>query len=108
MKGLHASIYQNPSGNFSARGLSSRVTEVTIIGLAPNGEKIAEVFEPSDAAPAVILCSRRVTEDYTHIFAKPVEIGDGTHSMMGGCFIWASDSRFPSHSPIPLHDRVEA
>jgi hypothetical protein len=27
--------------------------------------------------------------------------------MFGGTFIFSSDSRFPSHYPIPLHDRVE-
>jgi hypothetical protein len=101
MKGLRCSIYQNPSGNFSAAGISSRVCQITLVG-----EGIDGVFEPSDDAPAVHLCRRQLTEDREHVFAKPVELGS-SHSMMGGCFIWTSDGRFPANYPIPLHDRVE-
>lgn len=102
MKGLTCSIYQNPSGNFSAGGISSRVRRVTLIGDGIDG-----VFEPSDDAPAVYLVKRQLTEDREHVFAKPVDLSH-THSMMGGCFIWSSDGRFPANYPIPLHDRVES
>ena len=41
-------------------------------------------------------------------YAKPASlVKSGTHSMMGGNFIYTSDSRFPGDAPIPVHDRVE-
>lgn len=43
-----------------------------------------------------------------HISAVPLEVlQSGKHPMMGGNFIWTSDSRFPHNYPIPVHDRVE-
>ena len=40
--------------------------------------------------------------------AVPFSILDsGRHSMAGGNFVYTSDSRFPSGSPISVHDRVE-
>tara|TARA_B100001248_G_scaffold259024_1_gene244324 strand:+ start:295 stop:609 length:315 start_codon:yes stop_codon:yes gene_type:complete len=41
-------------------------------------------------------------------YAKPASLfKSGTHSMMGGNFVYTSDSRFPGDAPIPVHDRVE-
>jgi len=103
MKGLRCSILKSGNyGDCSINGVSARFNQVTLIG-----EGVEGPFEPSDDAPAVYLKSRRVTESRVHVFAKPAEIPDGVHSMMGGCFIWTSDSRFPSWQPIALHDRVE-
>lgn len=45
-----------------------------------------------------------------HISARPVGLPTARHSMMGGNFIYTSDSRFRdevSEQPIPVHDRVE-
>jgi len=103
MKGLICSILEPKDiGNCSAHGISSRVRKVTLVGPG-----IAGIFEPSEDAPAVALKELRISEDRLHVFARPIEIPEGAHSMMGGCFIWTSDSRFPSRQPIPLHDRVE-
>ena len=42
-------------------------------------------------------------------YAKPaLLVKSNTHSMMGGNFVYTSDSRFPGDAPIPVHDRVEA
>ncbi len=42
-------------------------------------------------------------------YAKPASLfKSGTQSMMGGNFVYTSDSRFPGDAPIPVHDRVEA
>jgi len=42
-------------------------------------------------------------------YAKPASlVKSNTHSMMGGNFVYTSDSRFPGDAPIPVHDRVEA
>jgi hypothetical protein len=58
------------------------------------------VFEPSEDAPAVELRTLGGV-----LSAKPAE--DPRWWMFGGCFIYTSDSRFPSHAPIALHDRTE-
>ena len=42
-------------------------------------------------------------------YAKPASlVKSNTPSMMGGNFVYTSDSRFPGGAPIPVHDRVEA
>lgn len=107
MKGLICDIYQNPMGNFSNSGISSRVSKVTLVGEDANGNPIEGPFEPSPCAPAVYLVVRKVGKR-EHVFARPLELSDSVWSMMGGCFIYSCDARFPFQFPIPLHDRVEA
>jgi hypothetical protein len=107
MKGLICSIYQNPNGNFSMRGISTRATEVLLV---PDPDAhcdfgIPKIFDAADL-PVVVLRTRKIG-DKEYLRAVPVELTKGIHSMMGGCFIWSSDSRFPADYPIPLHDRVE-
>ena len=96
-RGLRCSIYRPARGDCSNGGLSSRVHTVTLVG-----EGIAPVFAPSAEAPAVEL---RVLGG--RVNAKPVDDG-GKWWMFGGCFIYTSDSRFPSPAPIALHDRTES
>lgn len=112
MKGLHCSIFESKGhGNCSANGISARAKYVT---LCPDynagfGCGIPELFNADLNAPAVVLRSIRVSEDYEHIYAVPVELvehGSGGW-MFGGTFIYTSDSRFPARHPIPLHDRIE-
>lgn len=101
-KGLHVSIYKNANAEFgdcSNRGLSSRHNRATLTG--PN---IPEIFEPSEDAPEVQLLPGNLGHGYK---AVPAEHGEGAGPMFGGCFIYTSDSRFPSKQPIPLHDRWE-
>jgi len=53
-----------------------------------------------------ILCKSRVEENY--FYAK--EAGQQTWTMMGGNFIYSSDSRFRrtyGDRPLPVHDRIE-
>ena len=41
-------------------------------------------------------------------YAKPASlVKSNSQCMMGGNFIYTSDSRFPGDAPIPVHDRVE-
>jgi hypothetical protein len=35
-------------------------------------------------------------------------LDSGKWTMFGGNFVYTSDSRFPSNSPIAVHDRVES
>lgn len=62
---------------------------------------------PSEDAPGVRLQPSHVP-GYPPV-AIPVKqkpAGSGGLAF-GGCFIWSSDSRFPSKAPIALHDRFE-
>jgi hypothetical protein len=111
MKGLICSILTAKDyPDCSMDGLSSKVDKVTLIG-----EGIDGVFEPDDEAPAVVLRSVQFGGE-TFIYAVPLDLlngnvakvdGEGRPSCFGGCFIHTSDGRFPSRSPIALHDRVE-
>lgn len=112
MKGLVCSVYESKRhGNCSAAGISSRVDSVILCPDPDSGNDwgIPKIFEASDDCPAVVLRSIRVSEEYEHVYAVPVELlqsGTGTW-MFGGSFLYTSDSRFPLRHPIPLHDRVE-
>lgn len=112
MKGLLCSIYQNPVGNYSNRGISAFYSEVLLVPDPDAGCDfgIPQIFDPA-GLPIVVLRTRKVG-DKEFLRAVPIEYTardgkDVMHTMMGGCFIWTSDSRFPSDYPIPLHDRVE-
>lgn len=104
LKGLHCSIFKAAGwGDCSNNGISNHVKEVTLVGPG-----IPEIFEPSEDAPAV-RCRNRVVYGKTYTHAIPID-GKNPENvgwMMGGCFIWTSDSRFPADYPIPLHDRQE-
>lgn len=99
LKGMTCGVLRNKSiGDCSAGGLSSSHDVVILIG-----DGIPQIFEPSDVAPAVMVCFRGL-----HMYAKPLEQPSGmVGPMFGGSFIYTSDSRFPSEYPMPLHDRFE-
>ena len=72
------------------------------------GPYIDEIFDADDQAPAVKIVHRVINgKDYYH--AEPVNGKDDKKIgwMMGGTFIWTSDSRFPHQYPIALHDRQD-
>lgn len=104
MKGLHCSILVPADhGSCSNGGISSRVKTVTLVG-----DGIPTLFEPSPDAPAVFLVRRTFFEHGEYLHASPVAVDPSRGPLMfGGCFIYTSDSRFPSRQPIPLHDRQE-
>ena len=96
-KGLLAFILRQGQ-DCSNKGISSRADQVIIIG-----EGIPQIFEASETAPAVRLMKRG-----DRIIAVPVNQPEGMLGpMMGGTFIYTSDSRFPAGYPIALHDRFE-
>lgn len=117
MKGLLCDIYEGKKiGNCSNHGLSSRVKWVVL-----TGEGIPEIFEPDEEHPEVQLIITEPKGMRTgHLFvdkngeikrmkAVPAElVKSGKWFMFGGDFVYCSDSRFPSESPIHLFDRVEA
>ena len=98
MKGLLCSVY---TANRFLDVLSViKTPQVTLIGDGVEGP-----FEPSEDAPAVCLV-RRTLGDYEYLHAEPITRRDVWY-MASGKYIWTSDSRFPNHYPIALHDRVE-
>ena len=67
--------------------------------------------EPEDSSLLLRTVTRKLFRGASpYIHAEPVNPGDLTDKlgpMFGGCFVWSSDSRFPSDYPIPVHDRFE-
>lgn len=110
--GLILSIFEDKRlGNSSNGGLSSRFSEVTLVGAGGP-------FEPTEKRPAVKLVARTIGgAPYVH--AEPVEPApEGMIGWMcGGCLVGTSDSRFGRavadllggiHVPaVSLHDRCE-
>ena len=108
-KGITALIYRDSLGtDFSNRGISARVMEVTVIG-----EGIDPVFEATEERPAVRLVKNEHFHRETVIHAQPVTPADepAPWYMFGGTFIFSSDSRFRRaaghYGAVPLHDRRE-
>lgn len=108
-KGITALIYRDALGtDFSNRGISARVMEVTVIG-----EDIDPVFEATEERPAVRLVKNERPHRETVIHAQPVtpEGGPVPWYMFGGTFIFSSDARFRRaaghYGAVPLHDRRE-
>jgi hypothetical protein len=108
LKGITALIYRDALGiDYSNRGISATVTEVTVIGPG-----IAPVFEPTDERPAVHII-RRENASGTIYLAEPLptEEEPSPWYMFGGTFIFSSDSRFREsidfYGAVPLHDRRE-
>ena len=86
------------------------------------GNGIPEIFEASDATPAVEIHAHRAGLQFPHvaILADGVDSpaafishqNDMDHAgpnwpMMSGAFIYTCDSRFPFSHPVPLHNRYE-
>ncbi|QDG63684.1 hypothetical protein [Pseudarthrobacter sp. NIBRBAC000502771] len=108
-KGITALVYRDALGtDFSNRGISARVMEVTVIG-----EGIDPVFEATEERPAVRLVKNEHFHRESVIHAEPVapEGESAPWYMFGGTFIFSSDSRFRRaaghYGAVPLHDRRE-
>jgi hypothetical protein len=111
LSGIRMDIYRSAKmPDCSNGGISGRVHEVTLI--LPEGGP----FEPTADAPAIIL------ENHVRSALRAVECDeDGERltgwSMMGGCYVATSDSRFGDecerllgyrfYGAVPLHDRFE-
>ncbi|GGI02325.1 hypothetical protein ACFFGR_00585 [Arthrobacter liuii] len=108
-KGITALIYRDDLGaDFSNRGISAKVMEVTVIG-----DGIDPVFAATDERPAVRLVRNKHFKDETVIHAEPVTPAGEPKPwyMFGGTFIYSSDARFRRaaghYGAVPLHDRRE-
>ncbi len=112
-KGFIAGILENKEiGNCSNNGISAFHKSVTIV----SDIRECQIFEttPHDELirPLVVI-KKKVVCGEEHVYAEPIDDSEPGNVgwMMGGSFIWSSDSRFSEHfskQPIPLHDRQES
>lgn len=114
MRGLRLSVLRNAElGDCSNGGISSRCKAVTLVGPG-----IAEIFEPSDDAPAVRLVRRDIGNEIVLHVMPADEDGRGLPGqwMAGGAYVASSDGRFgealrarghSGYCAISLHDRTE-
>jgi len=73
------------------------------------GEGIAEIFEVTEENQEIQIVERNIRGEI-YLTAYPVIGGKlNENGMMGGRFVYSSDSRFRTISayPVPLHDRFE-
>lgn len=120
LRGLHASIFTNPTFlGCSNDGISSRCTAVTIVGTQDRrpGQRgpvlplrtDSQVFEPDSTAPAVIVVYRHFGGQRL-VSVEPLD-SNGWNYMAGGSYVATSDSRFGDligfYGAVSLHDRYE-
>ena len=107
--GLRCSILESKDiGNCSNKGLSSYHKNVVVVNL--DGPIETETPEDLQAATHKGYALVRLTRGATGCYkAIPLMLPDKGNNgwMMGGCFLWTSDSRFTPDYPVPLHDRQE-
>jgi hypothetical protein len=103
LNGLLVSVFRpSDMGDTSANGLSSKKDRLMLVF---EGSK--SPFKTSEGEDYLVLIKRTIYGKEV-LSAVPKSILDsGKHSMFGGNFIYTSDTRFPSDSPIKVHDRVE-
>jgi len=104
MRGLLVNIYEAKRlGNCSNGGISATCENLVLLG--PDAP-----FGADEVTPAVVILEK----SNGYVYARPATTGgeliekEGMAGpMMGGSFIYTSDSRFPYLYPVPLHDRWE-
>lgn len=111
MKGLTVSVYKDVDSNYdcTAGGVTSKQTRFVLVD-----DSIQAPFEVKEDEVYMVLV-RRVfgSGNGSYVHAEPRRNGkplikEGYYGMMGGNFIYTSDSRFPNSYPIPVHDRFES
>ena len=98
-KGLMVWIYRSEH-ECSNNGLSAH-HETAVL----TGPDVPEISEPKDDMPEIELKTGNLGHGFKIV---PKRHGQGAGPMFGGCFVYTSDSRFPSNQPIALHDRWES
>lgn len=113
MKGLTLNVYRHADGDFTNGGVSSRHTRLTLVGVRRNGvvselPKYAQVVEPREDAPAVVLVESALPHlEGPHI--EPVDYDtSGTPPMFGGNYAASSDSRWSELGDVFGHGRISA
>ena len=120
IKGLSCSVYTNSNGDSTNDGLSSKKDSLIVVNAIGKSEKEIRKMNPKDFgsfnSPSttenepdfLVVYEKTFFGREKHLRAVPYSvIMSGEHFMFGGNFIYTSDSRFPSDSPIKIFDRVE-
>jgi len=109
MKTLLVHTLRNSLGDCTANGLSSKVNNAYLVwDVDPlNEDQILEDFHNEKGEDFFVVKERFLFGEYSQIAVPYTIKKSGKHSMMGGNFLYTSDSRFPSEAPIAIHDRVE-
>jgi len=103
--GLLAYVYRNGSYDCTNGGLSSKTESGVITGYGIGED--SEIFAPGEENPHYVIV-RDICCGKERLRAIPADLVDsGKWTMFGGNFLYSCDSRFPSDSPIAIHDRVE-
>lgn len=109
VQGLTVYVYKNPLfKNCSLNGISSRYDSLILIGEGVEGPNTVDLDNPPENV--VKLVKRRIYAGIEYLHVEPL---DGIHAggkkfySDGGAFCYSSDSRFPSHQPLSIHDRCE-
>ncbi len=108
VKGLHVEVYRPADlGDCSNNGLTARFDSAILIGEGVEGPETVDLDNPPENV--LLLVQRSLSgKEYRH--AEPLDGhygGGGKWYMFGGNCIHTSDSRFPNHYPIKVHDRCE-
>lgn len=102
-KGMLVNIYRHAGPDTSNHGVSQKMETMLLVGPG-----IPKVFPVADR-PVLQLVKKNGTGKF-HLIAEPDALPEAGNIgwMFGGNFVYSSDSRFPSRTPIPVHDRQES
>jgi hypothetical protein len=106
MRGLMAGVYKNGTRECTNGGVTANVDHVVIVS---DEYDMPDIFEATEDMPALRLETRDVGLARFPVLV-PVDCPkDGRQGpyMFGGNFVYTSDSRFPSDTPIKVFDRRE-
>lgn len=104
-KGLSVSVYRSHGQDCTGGGVTADKQSVILID--ENGGDLEAPFT-GDETNTVILKRKSSYRWGDYLYAEPLtKPKNCAGPMMGGNFIYSSDSRFPSKYPIPVHDRFE-
>ena len=104
IRAMSYNVYKPNYGSCSNNGITNRYHEILVEH--PEGCKLLD----SDNLPEnfCILDKRYLLGKWHYRFIPKHLKESGKWVMFGGCFAYASDSRFEFDYPIPIHDRVES
>lgn len=102
-KGILVSVYRSDREDCSNKGLSSETDSLIMVD--ENGDSF-DCVHSTDGDYLVLI--KDICGGVERLRAIPKSLLDsGKWTMFGGNFVYSSDSRFPSSTPIKVHDRVE-
>ena len=106
---LPVDVYRWDLGDCSLNGVTNPDSGLKLVVAHPRGNLTGTDVKEHGYIVLEIQIKQHFTHLPPHISARPACIPEKAHTMMGGNFIYSTDSRFRelSAQPIPVHDRVE-